>query len=148
MTRMRDLARCAALLTTLLGCRSITGADEIRRERRLGVIAFYGDPVQIAAPDTVAVGAPAVVVVTTYGGGCISQGETEITAAGLVAEVRPYDYFVTRLPSNGACPDVLYVYEHVATLRFWRAGRATVRVVGREEPGNTPRTVERTIVVR
>ena len=116
-------------------------------ERRPGVLAHYGDPVRVTLPERAAVGEPVRVVVTTYGGGCIAQGETEAAVVGLAADVTPYDYVAVRLPPHGACTMELRLYVHEATLTFAAAGRATVRVHGREVPGGRPLTVAREIVV-
>ena len=141
------LAAIAAAIGTA-GCSQILAPEETRSERRPAVLAFYTDPVRVLVPDTVAVGAPVTLEITSYGGGCIGQGETDVTVAGLVAEVRPYDYFVTDLPPATACTEELRLYTHVATVQFARAGRALVRVHGWEQPSDRPLALEREVVVR
>lgn len=139
-------------LATTLGCaeRMVDRRDARGRdtERRLAVIEFFGDSAPLSVPDTVAVGAPVEVAVRSYASGCVGPGETDVALTGLRAEVKPYDYYVTRLPENAACTDELRMFEHTATVRFATPGRATVRVRGRREPGGTGRTFERAVVVR
>jgi len=83
------------------------------------------------------------VAVRTYGGGCVDQGDTEVTISGADAEVRPFDIFVTRAPDNYVCTDILKLFTHRATLRFTQAGPATVRIRGRNEPGGEIIIIER-----
>ena len=142
----------ALLLGTLVlavsaGCRLLTD-NEIRRERQLALIEFYGDPIVIEIPDTVAVGSPFEVTVRTYGGGCIDPGDTEVSVTGQAATVRPYDVFVTHLPPNYACTDDIRLYTHRATVRFDQAGPATVTVHGRVRPGDSAIAVPRSVHVR
>jgi hypothetical protein len=145
---MRRVALALSILALPIfsGCRSITG-DEIRRERQPARIRFYHDPIVIEIPSTVSRGTDFEVRVRTYGGGCIDEGDTEVTMAESHAELRPFDIFVTHLPPNVACPDVLRVYVHRATLRFAQAGTATVRVRGRSVPGDEVIVVERQLTV-
>lgn len=142
--------RVALLLTVLLsaGCAGpLNPLDRLRYERRPGTLAFYHDPVRIEVPERAIAGVPFTVVVTTYGGGCMKQGDTEQQVTGLIAEVRPYDYDAVRLPRNLACPDMLAFYRHEAQLTFARAGTARVRVHGWSKPQQVPLTVERTLIV-
>lgn len=128
-------------------CRAIT-ADEIQRERQLAVIRHYHDQTLVEIPSHVTSGVDFDISVRTFGGGCIAQGDTEISISGRSAEVRPYDVFVTRLPANMACTDDLRFYLHRARLRFAEPGLATVRIRGRERPGDRVVVVEQTVVVR
>ena len=141
----------------LAGCGSPTGIertrgilpdDEIRRERRLGWIQFYHDPIAIQVPAEVTRAVDFEVTVRTYGGGCIGQGDTEVSVDGRTAEVRPYDIFVTHLPPNMACTADLRLYTHRATLRFNAAGVATVRIRGRTHPGDGVVVINRPVIVR
>ena len=128
----------AIALVATVGCRLFTD-NEIRRERQPAILQFYEDPIVIQVPETVAVASEFEVTVRTYGDGCIDQGDTEVSISGRQASVRPYDHFVTHLPPNYACPDILKVYTHRAVLRFDERGLATVTVHGRaltvERPG-------------
>jgi hypothetical protein len=147
LSRPRALLLGTLVLAVSAGCRLHTD-NEVRRERQLALIEFYGDPVVLAIPDTVAVGSPFEVTVRTYGGGCIDPGDTEVSLTGQAATVRPYDVFVTDLPPNYVCNDDLRLYTHRATLRFDQRGPATVTVRGRVRPGDSAIAVQRSVHVR
>lgn len=130
------------------GCDALSPSDsDDELERQPAILAFGEDDAEIALPDTVAVGAPAALVVTTQGGGCIRQGETEVEAAPRAADVRVYDYF-PRPSSDRVCTLDLRGLRHEATLRFTQPGTATVRVHGRRQPSTGAFVATRTIVVR
>jgi hypothetical protein len=112
------------------------------------VIQFYQDPMLIEVPSVVSRGVDFEVAVRTFGGGCVTQGDTEVSIAGRTAEVRPFDIFVTRLPPNGACTNELRYFPHRATLRFAEAGTAVVHIRGRAQPGDDVIVVERLVQVR
>lgn len=148
-----------ALLSSVAGvaCSSTTGTEppsrvilggEFKRERQLAVIRFYQDPMLIEVPSVVSRGVDFEVAVRTFGNGCVTQGDTEVSIAGRTAEVRPFDVFVTQLPPNSACTDILRYYLHRATMRFTEAGVATVRVRGRAQPGNDIIVVEHVVRVQ
>lgn len=140
--------RSAVLLLLLLsGCGSLFDpSDRVRYERRPGTLAFYSDPVQVTVPDSVSAGNRFSVRVTTYGGGCSKQGPTDVKTNGLLAVVRPFDYDVAA-NSNVICPSILTFYKREAVVTFARPGAATVRIYGRQEPGEDPLVVERTVIV-
>jgi hypothetical protein len=145
------LSRRTVLVPLSLGaaaaCSLIT-VDEVRRERQPAVIRFYSDPMFVQIPEVVDRGTDFEVAVRSFGNGCVDQGDTEVSVAGGVGEVRPHDIFVTHMPRNFACPDILRVHLHRATLRFDQSGAATIRVRGRSQPGDTPLVIERTVQVR
>ena len=135
--------RTALLLSALFlvaGCDSIFGPEE---ERRIGVIAFYDQPIVIDLPDTVQVGVPFVVSIQTYGGGCLSEGPTKIRVRGLLIDVTPYDIH------NGAeaCEDILNMFPHETTLALPTPGLAQFLFYGRQKPDNLPLTVGREVFV-
>ena len=117
-------------------------------EVRPGVLQFYDDLLQVQLPATASVGAPITVTVRTYGGGCIRMGPTWTSVRGLVAVIEPLDSVVSRLPPNWGCTAELGLLEHEATVQFAESGAATVRILGRREPGDSPLSVERTIVIQ
>lgn len=90
------------------------------------------------------------VEITTYGGGCIDQGDTEVELEGLQARIRPYDYD-TSVPGFG-CTLELIPYTHTASLRFDSRGKAQIQVLGLEKSLDNQRgtmiTVTRTLEVR
>jgi hypothetical protein len=111
--------------------------------QRLGIISFYNDPIVIEVPDTVASGLMFQVRVRTYGGGCITQGHTDVRVDGLRVTVTPYD-----IHSGGnVCTTELRLFQHEAAVRFDRVGTATVAVRGMRRPDDQTITEERTVVV-
>ncbi len=95
------------------------------------IIISYGDTAQIAAPDSVARGAPFEVSVETFGGGCTrTTARTEIRITGLVAEIRPYNE--TR--RGGACTDDILILTHRTSVQFEQSGVALVRVLAEQRP--------------
>lgn len=115
-------------------------------ERQPGTLEFYGDSARIHVPDTVTAGAAFEVRVTTYGGGCMQKGETDVYVRGHMAEIRPYDYEPTG--RGMVCPDILVLYNHTATVTFAEPGEATIRIHGWKKPENTFLTVRRSTIVR
>ncbi len=138
------------LLTVVLTTTACDGRGQIaepQAEMLRGIIEFEGNPVRITAPDSVVLGAPATIDVTTYGGGCVSKGETRVTVEDLSAVVEPFDRF-TAPPPDAACTDILRRLSHVVTIKFTKRGVATLQVRGRRVPGDELLEVERTIVVQ
>ena len=144
MTPLDRILPCVALVVApAIGCR--TGTAPERGTQQPAVIDFYGGAVQVTVPDTVTAGADFVVVALSYGDGCLAKGRTEVAVAGLVADVRPYDYVP---PEGTTCTRPLLTARHEAVVRFATPGRALVRVHGRQRPGDGRVTVERTTIVR
>lgn len=140
----------AALTLTLAACASTPNANEAPREqegrRVLGVIDHHGDPVQVEVPAEVARGTDFQVAVVTYGGGCVSQGDTDVQIDGLSAVVAPFDIDVSG--PGVFCTMELRQFRHTATLRFDRPGTATIIFRGRRVPEGDVVSVERTVRVR
>jgi hypothetical protein len=132
----------AAVGIALVGCTSITGPG---KDREVGILEFYGDPIMVELPGEATAGQAFMVMVRTYGAdGCVSQGEVKTTVDGLRATVTPYDFRSRR----SVCPDILGLFDHVATLRFDEPGTAEITVRGRQMPGGTEITIERTVTIR
>ena len=148
MLWIRVVSFRAAILAAAcsLGCGVFSTEPEIRWELRPGTVEFYDQPITIEVPEAATVGAPVVVTVGTFGGGCTAQGPTEVTVSGLAATVQPLDSSIVPFPDL-ACTEELLVFEHRVELRFAEPGVATVRVLGRREPGGGPFEAERTIVI-
>lgn len=136
------------VLPLALACAGTT-ATAPDQGRRLGAIAGFkpNDP----NVTVVAEGRTVTVSVTTYGGGCESKGETEVTVEGLFAVVSPYDYTST---TTVACPDILKSFVHSTTIQFAGPGMAQITVRGLEggirtvnRPGDTL-SVVRTVELR
>jgi hypothetical protein len=119
------------------------------RVRVLGEIAGYNqDDPRITV---VASGRTVLVEVTTYGGGCHSKGETEVSRSGMTADVVPYDYTA---PPGTVCTQPLLSFRHTAAIEFDRAGTATIRVRGVDRRTKSAQNmtgseivVERTVVL-
>jgi hypothetical protein len=148
------LPRAAALLLAgTVACSSITGVerdvfDGILYERRPSVLGYTeSPPASASAPDTVRAGVPVTVTIATYGGGCIRLGDTEVRVAGSVAEVRPYEWFVSAGQAI-ACTGDIRRLEHAASVTLPTPGRATLRLIGRQLPEGATISNERTLVVR
>jgi hypothetical protein len=153
MPTRRLLTLSALLLVTGAACSSITGVerdvfDGILYERRPSVLGYTeSPPAGVTAPDTVSAGVPFTVTVATYGGGCIRLGDTEVRVAGSVAEVRPYEWFVSAGQAI-ACTGDIRRLEHAASVTLPTPGRATLRLIGRQLPEGATISIERTLVVR
>ena len=149
MRRLRPLAAVFGAAIALSGCELARAITELRGTDQAALIIFYGDTSRIAAPDTVVRGIPFEVSFHTFGGGCESQGGTEVNVNGAEAEVRPFDH------SSGAsaCTDILKFLPHSASLSFGSAGTAIIRLIGQQRGGasgsnNAPAQLERRIIVR
>jgi hypothetical protein len=124
-------ASCTLVLAAVaLSCSALTGPKE---EERIGVIDFYNDPVVIIVPEMAWVGEPFEVSVRTFGNGCMSQGRTEVEAAGLSVRVTPYDIH----SGHDYCADILRVFEHGAIVTVTEAGVAEIIVRGLAKPADT-----------
>lgn len=82
----------------------------------------------------------------TYGNGCVTPGETIFLVSGGTAEITPYDY--DRTKTSDFCTQAQLYLAHTATLKFDRAGQATVLVRGRHSPPDTLIILTYTVQVR
>jgi hypothetical protein len=141
MTRLPVLAP----LLLLAACGGGTVFEPGSR-RVVGVIDVGGAGREaLAAPDTVAAGAPFAVTVTTFGSSsCTRPDGAELEVRGLVAELVPYDREAT---GTRACTDDLRPFPRTVTVRFSAPGQATVRALGRGLGGGAA-VVEARVVVR
>ena len=116
--------RLLSFLLILLasGCSVFTDPDRVRV---LGEIAGYleGDP-QVGIEQD---GRTVTVLVTTYGSGCHTMGETDVVVEGLTATITPWDYTA---PPGTACTDQLLSFEHRAVVQFATSGTAELRIRG------------------
>lgn len=140
------MAGCCAIVLALTASSCDDGLLPPDRERVVGTISFYQDPVKVEVPKTATRGTPFDVKVTTYGGGCISQGDTEVEVQGAGAVVTPYDVEV-RDPEL-VCTLELRTFVHVASVRFDAPGPAVVTVRGVREPEGDVVTVQKTVTVQ
>lgn len=134
---MRRANLLVALWAVLLvaACKPATGIGEVKV---LGTVEFYGDPLVVTIPDTIAVGATFEVTVRTYGGGCETMGPTETTVRGDTILVVPYD-FTTR-GVDVLCTLELKHFHHSVTLSWPTAGEVHLLVRGWVEPAGVERS--------
>ena len=116
-----------------VACHDATGPSE----RVVGIIGYdklYEDPGfttpdPVEAPDTVRVGVPFDIVVTTLGfASCWEEAGAEVQVSQLLAGIVPYDWKPS--PTRG-CIDVTRWFPRVVTVQFDRPGAALVVVQGR-----------------
>lgn len=141
MDRPLIFAATAFMVVAAASCSGPTGPES---GPRLAVIQFYSDPVVAQAPDTARAAVSFQVHVRTYGDGCVSKGTTDVQIAGSSIDVRPYDVH------SGAsfCTEVLYMFDHQATVAVDEPGSYRVRFIGRAMPDDSAVTFVRTVVVR
>ena len=129
------------LPVAIASCDTPSGPKE---ERRIGVIAFLGNPVAITMPDTVLVGESFSASVRTYGDGCISQDDTEVESAGLSIDITPYDVH----SGSRVCTSILNMFDHTVALTVTQPGTAQILFHGKRLPGDVPITEVREVVVK
>jgi hypothetical protein len=129
-----------ASFATILSCGDTVGSAG---DARIGVIAFYGDPVVITVPDTVLVGQPFSASVRTYGNGCVSKGGTTVKLGSLTAEITPYDIHKGRI-----CPAILNLFEHTAAMTLGQRGTAEITFHGWLLPEDVRISETRSLVVK
>lgn len=137
--------RCVVLaaLVSAPGCDVVGGGDDYDLD--LAQVEFYDLAARVDAPASAAVGETFAVKITTYGGGCILQGTTDVSASDAGAELTPYDrYYV----GDNDCTADLRFYEHTAELRFDTAGEKTIRVHGRRVGDGIDQEVDITVTVQ
>lgn len=141
--RILRLLACTSLLATA-ACPGIAGLTE-RWERRPAYLVDDQEA-RVVVPAQVNAGADFQVNITTYGGGCQRQGETEVSVSQptRTADVTPYDE--TNVAAE-VCTQELKMFSHTATVRFEQPGTALVRVHGRRLQDRAPVTVTRTVEV-
>jgi hypothetical protein len=108
------------------------------------ILILAGDTALVALPQAARVHEAVRVTVTSFGNGCTTAGQTETVVAGLVAVVRPLS---VEPPPGTVCTMELRTLTHTTVLRFSDPGEATVRVLGSEQPGDTPVVLDRRITV-
>lgn len=141
--RILRLLVCTSLFATA-ACPGITGLTE--RWERQPAYLVDAQEARVVVPAQVNAGASFQVNITTYGGGCERQGETEVSVSQptRTADVSPYDE--TNVAA-GVCTQQLKMFSHTATIRFEQPGTAVVRVHGRRLQDRAPVTVTRTVEV-
>ncbi len=87
---------------------------------------------------------PVDIFVTTFGGGCVASDTTITTVPRMRTTIVPYQRVVTN--PRLACLDIHLIDRRRLQVVFGTPGSATLRVVGREEPGGRLFVTERRIV--
>jgi hypothetical protein len=105
----------------LAACSPILGSEKVRAPAEIAGYNADDPRIEIGVNANVL-----QVVVTSYGNGCYTQGETEVAVSNRTVDVRPYDYRSAR----GACPDILLTFTHAATVAFPTSGAVKIRVHG------------------
>jgi hypothetical protein len=114
--------------------------------RRASTMDFYGEASAVTLPASVAANSPLTIKFVTFGGGCISRGETEVAVTGLEAQIRPYQYQYYPRADEGCTTDLRYD-TNTAVLQFVTSGNGLIRIFGLKQPGGSDIVIERTITV-
>ena len=139
---MKPLVLIAACLS-LAACD--TSGPSYRRVAGDLVLNDPGTPT-ITVPAAIRVGERVELTVVTQGSTCETFGDTEVSFAAGVLEVRPYDLSQV-LRANEGCGFLLKQIPHTVEVTFPEAGPVIVRAVGALSNG-TPQQYELGIVVR
>lgn len=127
MINSRNAALFASIGTLAL---TACGIVEPGEHQQTGVIQFYGDTTEVTLPSTVAPDATFSVRFHTFGGGCVSLGESTVEYDAMTAIIKPTD----RDSGAQVCTDELRFLQHEALVRFPASGSATVVVQGESRP--------------
>lgn len=138
--RHHKLHTLVALGMLASGC-SILGLGDTERP---GVIEFYGEAAEIFVPDTVSAGVGFEVVFYTFGGGCVSRGDTDVQVTENIAVLTPTDVH----SDADVCTAELRYLDHTTTVRLDVPGAGAVIVTGRTEPGDAAIQRVFSVVVR
>jgi|GEM_PF-2367778 len=93
-----------------------------------GVIEFFNEDTTnvVQVPEDVATNTPFDVTIVTFGDGCDSVGDAQVTMTGNTADITVYDYRTLGV----ACIQPLNRFPRTVTLQFPLAGNGVVRVHG------------------
>jgi hypothetical protein len=91
----------------------------------------------LSAPTRVGVGEDFEMKITTFGGGCDSEGDTSVVILATGAAVMVYDLTVATHP-RVICPAVVKRMPHTVTLRFEKPGEALIQIWGRRVGPEAP----------
>jgi hypothetical protein len=124
--RIRMHAAAGIWTLSLVGAVSACARDGIVEQ--IGQIQGDGAPLGIQVPDSARLGESVLITLVTYGNGCMSRGDTEISIREDDVEITPYD---RRNVGTGTCPTILLEFEHDLTVVFDTAGSKRIRINGR-----------------
>jgi hypothetical protein len=141
--RILRLLACTSLFAAA-ACPGITGVTG--RWERQPAYVVDGQEARVGVPARVNAGADFQVNISTYGGGCHRQGDTEVSVSQgtRTVDVSPFDEVNVEA---GVCTQELKTFSHTATVRFEQPGTAVVRVHGVRLQDRAPVTVTRTVEV-
>ena len=107
------------------------------------------DTLKINIRDSLPVNVTDTVTVLTLGGGCSSEGDTEVHAQSVdVFVIRPYDYRIPRESRGGTiCPADIRWFSHQAPVMFTERGHKQIFIVGQEGSGDTLMAVRSILTV-
>ena len=140
----------AGLMSWLLACTgSSTGQPvlAVRNKVEPSILAFYRHRSVVTLPSSVRVGEPVSLRFTTIGGGCMGVGAVDVSVSGLQAVVRPYRSFDPLPDTVMTCTADLRFDPRTAELRFLKAGRATIRIIGHAVPEEREHVIVRHLQV-
>ena len=143
---MRSARWLAAVLSLALlpSCSRSPTEGDVLQDVVIGRIDLGGtlDRVLIA-PSSTRAGELFMVTVSTFGGGCTSAAGAEVVVREMVATITPYDQELRGVP----CTEELRTFSRQVSVRFERAGEATIVVRGRSFPDRGIVTVEHRLAV-
>lgn len=137
------LSLCTA---AVVGCGSTSTETTMRQ---LGWIRFEPNNA-VSAPDTVRVGQPFDVTVTTWGSGSRACNDPDGTSVEYVGSVARVSVFVRVPRGDVTCTDDLRSYPQRAVVRLTAPGNAVIRLIGAKSSHSRPvvvDSVERVVVV-
>lgn len=153
-----DKGRTWFAMALLMAVAASAACDGGRRYRdEMAVIAVGSDGslgfeagVQVALPDTVAVGRAALIKIRTYGGGCLIRnpqrgGKTFVSVKGREAVIVPWDRIdlgPTSPTVNWNCADVLTYWTREVPAVFHERGTASVTIRGISNDTYPPKLIE------
>src|ERR1043166_2423034 len=131
----------AVLAAVAVGCRS--PAEQTSRRVVAAIENGGTGTAPVVLPDTVRVGVPFLVTVTTFGGACDHPDGAEISTSGLFADLTPYDLLP---PPETICIAILRASPRSMELTLAVPGTGVVRVHGRRLGGGDVTLVGRGVV--
>jgi hypothetical protein len=128
---LRAVRLCSMISPIFLGesaCTSVGSPDWVAQ--RAVIQDPPAEPLSLTLPAAIRAGATTAITLRTIGGRyCTRLGPTQVTAAGMLVTLEPYDsVYVGELD----CPTLPWDFAHTVDITFPVAGRATLRVAGRQ----------------
>lgn len=111
------------------GCRDNLLAPEEGPGYNPARLVYFFDPVLIEMPSSTPFGSAVTITITTYGGGCIQKGRTDVVQANNHLDLFPLDIFAG--PGPNCTDDLRFNTHHVSFVARLR-GDLRVRIHGAE----------------